>query len=988
MAHPHLAAVARLAAAAGAALTLAACNGPHEPLGFETFTSPQSNPIVVSDDGRSVYAVNTTSHSVSVIDTRQRRVVAEIAVGLEPVSVALRPNGKELWVTNHVSDSVSVIDVSPWSPTRYQVVETVQDIDVDGSTLFDEPVGIAFASDAKAYVALSSRNDVAVVDTASYSVTGHIHIPAQDPRALVVRGGYLYVIPFESNNQSELSVCPAATQVDPPQCTLLARDVGDFVTMPNLPGQDVRIVIDEAAPDRDLFVIDTASDEIVEVVDSIGTLLYGIAVSAAGEVFIAQTDARNAVNGVTGQNLIELENRMFDNEIGHVVCGAGSCGAPAVIPLDPPLPTQPDRERALATPYGIALSDDDETLVLTAAGTSRLFTLDTRTHAVLGITDLGPDAGQQIPKGVALHSRRNGAPDTAYVLNSLENTVSVVDVRDPENPVQLAKLAVGNDPTPENVRLGRIAFNNAFASSSATFSCESCHPDGNTDQLLWRIGGACFFGACSGDDEARSTMPVRGLTGSVPLHWDGTLGDPFGGTNGAIGPFATLPPSCSEEHGCFRHLVDASLSGVMCDQQGGCLVGESGLPGELGEQERESMAFFLASVSYPPARARRADDVLSESAVAGFSDFFLDKGGLGSLAGITACGDGDSGCHGLPLLAGTNNVVLQGFDAPTLRGLNDRFLQFSIGISNAVESLHAANVGGPIPFGPLVLNAPGSPLQWDPAMGFEEDVTFAASFNVFDGIYNVGPLDIFQMLEEMSTGYSGALGRQVTLNRETAGAALADTEATLAELEAADARGVVNLRGEGQVVVPGFGAWLVGLWHAVTGEGHGFGAGLPVSFSYRADSGLYVPEIGLPRTRAQLLAEAAESRLLLTLTAGLREGHGPAGHPQPLLAPANDGAGPIGSPDIPLLPSAHPLLLEGLRVAEGAALFVDGQPAAGALTCEGGAFTPYCDSERVRIELAVVPAARGLHTLQVQNPAGPLSNEMPLCTGTRKLDCF
>ena len=82
--------------------------------------------------------------------------------------------------------------------------------------------------------------------------------------------------------------------------------------------------------------------------------------------------------------------------------------------------------------------------------------------------------------------------------------------------------------------------------------------------------------------------------------------------------------------------------------------------------------------------------MLSVSAVAGFSDFFLDKGGIGSVGGITACGDGDSGCHNLPLLAGTNNVTLQGFDAPTMRGLNDRFLQFSIGITNAEEALHAA----------------------------------------------------------------------------------------------------------------------------------------------------------------------------------------------------------------------------------------------------------------------------------------------------------
>ena len=71
--------------------------------------------------------------------------------------------------------------------------------------------------------------------------------------------------------------------------------------------------------------------------------------------------------------------------------------------------------------------------------------------------------------------------------------------------------------------------------------------------------------------------------------------------------------------------------------------------------------------------------------------------------------------------------------------------------------------------------------------------TFAAAFLVFEPTYGVRPLDLFQMFEEASTGFSGALGRQVTLN--TATAAQAAVQALLTALEGADARGVVNLRG-------------------------------------------------------------------------------------------------------------------------------------------------------------------------------------------------
>lgn len=81
-------------------------------------------------------------------------------------------------------------------------------------------------------------------------------------------------------------------------------------------------------------------------------------------------------------------------------------------------------------------------------------------------------------------------------------------------------------------------------------------------------------------------------------------------------------------------------------------------------------------------------------------------------------------------------------------------------------------------------------------------------------------------------------------------------------------------------------------------------------------------------------------------------------------------------------------MLRGIAVHEQAKLFLDGQPVAGVLSCEGGAFTPYCATELVRIELAVVPTIEGLYLLQVQNPAGPLSNELPMCVGESKFACF
>jgi DNA-binding beta-propeller fold protein YncE len=886
------------------------------------------------------------------------------------VSVAYTPEGDELWVSNHVSDTVSVIDARRTSRSRHTVIRTIQELDPDGATLFDEPVGLAFAS-GKGYVALSSRNDIAVIDRETYQVQRRIHITAQDPRAIAARDGLLYVAAFESGNQSELSVCPE--RFDPPQCTLGPTDIGDFVTIPNLPGREKLIVIDPDVPDRDLFVIDTASDTVVDVVDHVGTLLYGVAVASDHRVFVTHTDARNAVNGNEGENLVTLENRVFENRIAVVPCGGGGCGGPDQIHLEPPLPAQPGRDAALATPYGIAVSEDDAVLLVTAAGTSRVFSVDAASGAVLDAIDTGTPSGQQIPKGLALRSDARGAPQTAYVLNTLDNSVSIVDVRDPEALALVATLPVGADPTPESVRLGRIAFMNAFASDSATFSCESCHPDGNTDQLLWRIGGGCFFGECTGDDAPRTTMPVRGLAGTLPLHWDGTLGDPIGGRNGALGPFGDIPPSCQDDASCFRHLVDAGLSGVMCDQDPQCAVGGSGLPGRLSQAERQHMARFLASVSYPPARSRRIDDGLSESAVRGLSDFFVDHGGIGSLGGVRSCGDMNNGCHALPLLASTNSPTLQGFDAPTLRGISDRFIQFSLGMNSSEEALAAAVVGGPLPFGPLVLNSPPSQIPWDPAEGFEEQVSFAAAFAAFEPIYRVGPIDIFQMLEESSTGHSGATGRQLTLDAalDAAGEALMD------ELEAADGRGVVSLRADGR--------WLP--------------AGLPVSLFYRVDDRdgpgavaepepRYVPAHGPSFSSGELRELAREGRLLVTLTAGLPGGVGPGGVARPLLSPQFVTDGAIGNPNLPLL-SGNPLFAaRAVGVGAEARTFVDGQPAEANFVCANGVFEPYCSSDLLLIRLESLPQRTGMHTLQLQNPDGELSNEFPFCVGASRAACL
>jgi YVTN family beta-propeller protein len=444
--------------------------------GHPAFMSPHSSPIAVNGDR--VFVANTPADTVDVIDSASQSVVARINVGIDPVSVAVRPDGNEVWVSNHVSDSISVIDTNPASVTDLQVVATIQDFDLaTRATRFDEPVGIAFASDDKAYVALSSENQVAVVDVATRRVSNQLTITAQDPRAIAVRDGRLYVIPFESNNQTQISGCTGPLDGD--LCTFDATE--HVITNNNVLSTFavVDIVKHPQIPDRDLYVFDTATDQLIDVVDTLGTLLYGLAVDSTGRIFVAQTDARNDANGragTLGHGLAEMNNRAFLNQITSVDCAGGACGAPAVIDLEPLPPANPATGLALATPFAIQVSDDDSTLVASAASSNKLIT--------------------------ALTSDVDGRPQQAWVYNAVANSVSLVDVSDPANP-QVTTTVPLVDPTHAVVKAGRTAFNDANASTTGTFSCESCHPDGVPRSAVrpaarrYRPASRCRFVVCA-----------------------------------------------------------------------------------------------------------------------------------------------------------------------------------------------------------------------------------------------------------------------------------------------------------------------------------------------------------------------------------------------------------------------------------------------------------------------------------------------------------
>ncbi len=878
-------------------------------VGHPFFNSPHSNPIITSDSF--VYVVNTPSDTLDVIEKGTQNVTRRIAVGVDPIALALRPDKKELWVSNHVSDSVSVIDLDETSASFHQVIATIQSFDsASRSTRFDEPVGIAFASNQKAYVALSSLDEIAVIDVNTKRVTKKVRINAQDPRAISVVGDRLYVAAFESNNQTELSGCFGT--IDGEQCTFsLQEHVVDNNNVLSL-FYDADIVKDPRVPDRDLFVFDTSNESSVGVVSSIGTLLYGMTVSSQGKVYLSMTDARNHENGKAGtlkHTLADLDNRAFLNQIGVVNCSPAGCGVPSNIELEPLPPKNPVKTEALATPYGITLSGDENHVVATAAGSGKLFVVDAHSGDIVSQLRVGT-----VPRGVAVQSAADGSPDVAWVLNVVDNSVSVVDLTNIAEPSLLSTIPLV-DETEGQLKLGRAQFNDANASSTGTFSCESCHPDGHTDQLLWVLGGPkCDLAGCS-QIPARTTMPIRGARDTAPYHWDGVPGDPFGGRNGQS-PNASVEPNCTDALSCARHLVDGAMASTMCEQVN-CPMNEEGKPGLLNAQERDAMAKFLLYVPPVPARARPFDDQVTSLAKAGFDDFFI-KDATDSVAGQTC---GSVGCHNMPFWT-SSNIPGSGMDAPSFRGIVDRWLVLPQGRVNMFE-LYGSNG----------------------AKGFDER-------DMWLRIISGSTVGQWQMFLEASMGYSGAFAKQVSLNAHFDNPERATMDNLLTSLESAAEVGTLSLVGTG----------------AIFDSEDNIATDLSVTFA----QGKYWNDDDSSFTRDELISRALSGELVLTLT-----GHSGANVEFEQPQPAIWSTQPMFIVTKITFPDASDntsLRLKGRHIQADSRVYVDGRRVKGTVTCESGAL-PDCLGEVILVNLEKVPTADKMYLLQVQTPAGRFSNE-------------
>ncbi len=486
------------------------------------FESGPSRPLALSSDGARLYAVNTPDARLEIYDASAVPPVhlASVPVGLEPVAVALRSDA-EAWVVNHLSDSVSIVDLAATPP---RVVRTLLVGDAPMDVLFAGAGNArAFVTSAHrgqntpdprgAYTTPGiGRADVWVFDAVAPG-DGLLATPltilrlfSDRPRALAVSpdGNTVYAAAYFSGNRTtvlnEDLLCPPGNTTG---CTVPAGSSPAGMPAPTTnaagvaaPPTGLIVEYDEASgewrdergidfsslvrfslPDEDVFLIDATANPPVVTGNrvGVGTVLFAMAVNpATGKLYVSNTEANNRVRFegpgtyVTTNSLkpagepASVRGHLHESRI-TVIDGTTVTPRRLNAHLDYAAHPQPltARERSLATPMGMAVTADGNTLYLAAFGSQTLARIPV---SALESGTFLPDAASNIalsaggPTGVVLDE----SSGRAYVATRFDDGISVVSL---STHAEVAHVRM-HDPEPASVIYGRRFLYDARLSSS------------------------------------------------------------------------------------------------------------------------------------------------------------------------------------------------------------------------------------------------------------------------------------------------------------------------------------------------------------------------------------------------------------------------------------------------------------------------------------------------------------------------------------------
>ena len=289
--------------------------------------------------------------------------------------------------------------------------------------------------------------------------------------------------------------------------------------------------------------------------------------------------------------------------------------------LDPP-------GKAIADPHGLALTHDEQKVLVTASGSHELLIYRNSGLPFLdrGSTDhVDPELLKDRERfdRIELGGRPMGlkvSPDdrTAYVTNYLDNSVQVVDLI--ERKIA-QRIFLGGNQTASLARRGEAIFFDARRSLDQWYSCHSCHYLGGSNAVAmdtFNDGSAFTF---------KTVLPLYALDQSGPWTW----------------------------HGWQKGLIDAMEHSLKTT-----MVGP-----DPTEEDARALAAFLSSMQSPPNPNRIDSEPIGQAAARGKEIFLGPKGACSDCHSGTAWTDNQ--IHDLGL--GTSNDAYQGYNTPGLQGV-------------------------------------------------------------------------------------------------------------------------------------------------------------------------------------------------------------------------------------------------------------------------------------------------------------------------------
>jgi YVTN family beta-propeller protein len=196
--------------------------------------------IAITPDGRRAWVVDSAGGSVAVIDTTTNAVVlGSIPVGPAPRGIAITPNGGRVYVANSGDDTVTVLSTATYGPVGAPI------------PIGAEPDGVAISPDGGSVFVAQRGGDISVIDAAAGAVVGTIP-DALGPSRLTIgpRGGR----GFATNRSSgSVTVFNPATRAVVAEPVTVGSEPAGIATEP-----DGSVAYAASPPDGTLTQIDAA----------------------------------------------------------------------------------------------------------------------------------------------------------------------------------------------------------------------------------------------------------------------------------------------------------------------------------------------------------------------------------------------------------------------------------------------------------------------------------------------------------------------------------------------------------------------------------------------------------------------------------------------------------------------------------------------------------------------------------------------------------